>query len=78
MQRLCCFPLSETPEVNMKVKCISSCCASDVKTEQDTNESSEAVTHVRKRSYCYKKRHVSSKSQANVEGRVSDENDRNE
>ena len=72
MQRLCCFPLSETPEINVKVKCISSCCASDVKTEQDSSEVQESNTHVRKRSCCCKKKRMSSKSQANVEGRVSD------
>ena len=78
MQRLCCFPLSETPEVNVKVKCISSCCASDVKTEQETNESQETVTRLRKRSCCCKKKRISSKSQAIVEGGVSNQNDRNE
>ena len=78
MQRLCCFPLSETPEVNAKVKCVSSCCASDVKTEQDANETQETGTRVRKRSCCCKKKRIPSKSQANVEDRVSFQNDRSE
>ena len=28
MQKLCCFPCNETPNVNVEMKCISTCCAS--------------------------------------------------
>jgi len=31
MSKLCCFPLSETPEVNVKMNCVSTCCASELR-----------------------------------------------
>ena len=30
MQKFCCFPCSETPNVDVDVKCISTCCGSQV------------------------------------------------
>ena len=68
MHKLCCVPLSETPEVGIKVNCISSCCASDVKSKDNDSHVNEAdiidVTTVqkpvrkekRKKSCCGKKR----------------------
>ena len=36
MNKLCCFPLNEPPEVNVNVNCISSCCASEMKSKENT------------------------------------------
>ena len=34
MNKLCCFP-SETPELTLNVKCVSTCCAKNVKTKDN-------------------------------------------
>ena len=30
MQKFCCFPCSETPNMNIDIKCVSTCCGSSV------------------------------------------------
>lgn len=37
MNKLCCLPFTETPEMNMKVNCTSTCCASEM-TAKDEHE----------------------------------------
>lgn len=41
MNKLCCFPLTETPEMKLKVNCISTCCASEMTTENEHELSCE-------------------------------------
>ena len=68
MQKLCCFPLNETPEVSVKVNCVSTCCASDLKANvEDTpyNESAKPVKAHKKRSCCCMKKRLFSNPQAN-------------
>ena len=73
MSKLCCFPLNEPPEVNVKVHCISSCCASDLKTkDEDPFTMPENVPQVKhsNTTCCGKKRkrsksHAKEKEQAN-------------
>ena len=69
MQRFCCFPFNETPEINVRMDCISTCCASDTKTE-DTNVSDNtehSIGREKKRSCFCKKRRTYLKNQANVD-----------
>lgn len=70
MNKLCCFPLSETPEMAVKVNCISTCCASETKTDHDSakeieNESEAKVD--RASTFCCGKKHKTFKSQAKEE-----------
>lgn len=68
MQKLCCFPLNETPDVNVKVNCVSTCCASDLKANvEDTtcNDSIKPVKEHKKRSCCCMKKRSLSNPQAN-------------
>ena len=50
MQKLCCFPCSETPSMDVDVKCVSTCCGSglsdSLNQENDTveNKTVEKVT----------------------------------
>ena len=37
MSKLCCFPLSETPEFDVNVNCVSTCCASDTKSRDNVD-----------------------------------------
>ena len=46
MQKLCCFPCSETPSIDVDVKCISTCCASSL--ENSLNQESQAKGVVEK------------------------------
>ena len=74
MQRFCCFPLNETPNINVKMDCISTCCASDANTQEgvddDVNDQSQKpIKREKKRSCCCKKRRTTSNSQANVDER---------
>lgn len=53
MNKLCCIPLNEPPEMNVKVNCISSCCASETKTkDSDWNEASGPRDQVKRTSKC--------------------------
>ena len=69
MSRLCCLPLNEPPEVNVKVSCISSCCASEMETKDDIAcNTSENVSHVkRSNKCCCGKKRKTFKSQAKEE-----------
>lgn len=69
MSKLCCFPLSEVPEFDVNVNCVSTCCASDAKSRDNVDnvsctdlEYSDPIKE--KRSCCCLKRQRS-KSQAN-------------
>ena len=72
MQRFCCFPLNETPDITVRMNCISTCCASDTKAQDDnTNDKSlELVRKERKRSCCSTKKRKTSKTQANVDASI--------
>ena len=81
MQKLCCFPFNETPEVNVKMNCVSTCCASDLKSNvEDTscNESLKPVKEHKKRSCCCKKKRSFSIPQANEREEVRETKLKNE
>ena len=69
MNKLCCLPLSEPPEMNLKVNCVSSCCASETKTKDDDwdNTSQHADEVARTSKCCCGKRRKTSKSHAKQE-----------
>lgn len=46
MQKFCCFPCSETPSIDVDVKCISTCCASSL--ENSLNQDTKKVERVEK------------------------------
>ena len=53
MNKLCCMPLSEPPEVNVKLNCISSCCASEMKSKDDIScSTAEETSHVKRSNKC--------------------------
>ena len=37
MDKLCCFPVNDTPELSMNVKCLSTCCTDNVKAKDDVD-----------------------------------------
>lgn len=75
MNKLCCFPLNEPPEVNVKVHCVSSCCASDLnaKDEVDCNVSQSVSQAKHSNTYCCCKKRRSSESHAKEKEKEKDE-----
>lgn len=78
MQRFCCIPFNESPDVNVKMNCVSTCCASDLKSKEniDYNDDVKPETSYKKHSCCCKKKR--SKSQANKKGKVEFDEMKNE
>ena len=53
MNKLCCLPLGETPGVNVRLNCVSSCCASEMETKDDIScNTAENMSHVKRSSKC--------------------------
>lgn len=53
MNKLCCFPLNEPPEVNVKVNCVSACCASEMKAEDEVSSViANKLPHVERSNKC--------------------------
>ena len=82
MSKLCCFPLSEVPEIDVNVNCVSTCCASDTKSHDNVDNvsctdlgNSEPIKE--KRSCCCFKRRPS-KSQANDKRKKGDKREEDE
>ena len=71
MNRLCCFPLSEPPEVTVKVNCVSTCCASEMRSKEEfVSDIANGASHVeRSNKCCCGKKRKSSKPQAKDEGK---------
>lgn len=81
MNKLCCLPWTDTPEVTVKVNCVSSCCASEVKNDDDDDvvdgvSADERSVNKEKKSCCGKKRKFSkshAKGAKKEEGKLKDE-----
>ena len=54
MNKLCCIPFNEPPEVSVKLSCISACCASELDAKDDIacNTADKEVSHVKRSSKC--------------------------
>lgn len=42
MNKLCCLPFADNPDVNVKVNCVASCCASEI---TDSVKENHCVKH---------------------------------
>ena len=68
MQKFCCFPLNDPPDINVKVNCTSACCASDMTSNLDIPDNVNELqrngkVYKKKQSCCCRKR----RSHANKE-----------
>lgn len=86
MNKLCCLPLTETPEVRVKVNCISSCCASDIKRDDDDEDENDgdngnkdvmkpARSREKSKKSCCGKKRLFSKSHAKTERREKEKDE---
>lgn len=69
MDKLCCVPLNDTPELSMDVKCLSTCCVNNVRRKDDIDGCRESDTTNKNNAYektfcCCFKRRVPPKHQA--------------
>lgn len=49
MQKLCCLPLSDTPSVDVNLKCTSSCCGSRMSNSQRNVDSTDFYQNSQKK-----------------------------
>ena len=74
MQKLCCFPLSDPPNINVTMKCTSACCASKMTSSKShipsLSKSVSADSDTQNTSCCCKTKPVLSRS---TQGRTEKE-----
>lgn len=81
MDKLCCLPLNDTPELSMNVKCLSTCCVNNVKRKDDIDGCQENDTTIKNNVYektfccCFKRREELPKPQAKEESHEMMETD---